>query len=956
MKYLFIITLIIFSSYARGQYVSYGTDPAHLKWKTFSTPHYKLIFPASCDSAAYRYASFLEKSYPYIGNTIGKSVISSFPVVLHPGNMLSNGAVIWAPRRMELFTTPSSNLIAQSWDKHLVLHESRHIMQMKKFSQGIFKPLNYILGEQNIGIATFATPKWFLEGDAVMVETAMSNSGRGRLPEFNIIYRAHMLSDKFFSYDKWALGSYKDYTGNFYALGYNMTSYARYRYGSDIWNKVSSRYTRRFFNIPPFSKALKYHTGANTESLFNQTFSFLKEEWLRQDSISDVDNSINYLTPQYRKYTSYKSPQALDNSFVVAVKTSLDDINSLVAIINNKEVLLSRLGNINSHIVLNGDRVYWTEYVTGMRWTHENYSDLKCFDLTSGKIINITSKQRYLSPSINKTGEIAIVSEPSFSGKNMIVIVDTKMGIVLKKYAVPKNGFVKETAFINEDEIAAIVNDDDGISILKLNVKSGKWSGLLKPTSANITSLTAHNDKLYFESGLNGTNNIFVLDTSTSECSRLTTSQFGAFTPSISQDGKNLFFTDYTVKGNRIAYASIKDLQKKPADFKNVYSPVLAEAIAQQEEFNLDKSDYTADDIKVYTKPYRKIGHLFRVHSWMPFYFDAADAANSLSDDLTAIAKPGAMLLSQNTLSTMMTQVGWFYDKGYHHGKLALSYSGLYPVLDLNVEYGNRTFIYNWGKDEADNITLTYNRTNSTLVDADARMYVPINLSRNHYISGIQPSITYSFTNNKYQHPSFDKFSHYQFMVSELRYYRYRKLAHQDILPRFGYQIRLQYLNVPFETRNFGSLYAAGITTYLPGFIRGHGLMLRTMYQYQDLEGKAIYIPQKLINQARGYSYNYVTRHKAELKVDYSFSLLCPDLSIKGLAYVKRIRSNVFFDYSKNQKSKHSGWTTHNSYGADLIFDCNLLRLSYPMSIGARTIIPINYGKVQAEALFSVSF
>ena len=74
---------------------------------------------------AYRYALFLENVYPHMSKTIGKPIKARFPVILHPASMQSNGMVSWAPRRMELITTPSSDLSTQSWDKHLVLHESR---------------------------------------------------------------------------------------------------------------------------------------------------------------------------------------------------------------------------------------------------------------------------------------------------------------------------------------------------------------------------------------------------------------------------------------------------------------------------------------------------------------------------------------------------------------------------------------------------------------------------------------------------------------------------------------------------------------------------------------------------------------------------------------------------------------------------------------------------------------
>ena len=953
---LFIAFLLI-SVQAKSQFVNYGTDPARIKWKVLKTPHYKLIFPESNDSAAYRYALFLENSLPYMGNTIGNSKIRSFPVILHPKNMISNGLVVWAPRRMELITTPSTNLSSQSWDKHLVLHESRHVLQMRKMSQGIFKPLTFLIGEQTVGIATSPVPKWFFEGDAVATETAMSNSGRGRLPEFNIAYRAQMLSDKFYTYDKWALGSYKDYTGNYYALGYNLASFARYRYGKDIWDKVTSRYTRRWFNIPPFSKALKHYTGADTKTLFKETFDFLSSEWTTHDSVynqSDFKNVINYITPQTKQYTSYKSLQVSEDSSVIAVKTSLHDINSLVIIKDGKEKCLCYLGNINSKVILNNNRIYWTENISGKRWTHENYSDLKYYDLTTGKTVFITFNQRIMAPAINSPGELAAVSQPSVSGVNRVALIDIMSGKELKSYDVPANGFVKEITFIDDNNIAAIAINDKGLCILQLNTVSGQWDELIKPSFTNMTSLSYHSDKLFFESGLDGTNNIYSFDITSSHSIRLTSSRFGAFSPVLSKDGNTLFFTDYSAKGTRIASVPTGNLLQESADFNEVYNPVLAETIAQQEQFNLDMTDM--ESVVFNPKPYRKAAHLFNIHSWMPFYFDAINAVSSLSDDLSTIVRPGSIILSQNALSTMMTQAGWYYSNGFHYGKMGLSYAGWFPVINLSVEYGGKAFNAEWLKNDKNNDILAYNITNRNLIDAEAQIYVPINLTRNHYISGIQPSVIYSFTNNQYQQYGNDKFSKYSYMLAELRYYRYRRLAQQELLPRFGYQIRLQFLNIPFDTKNFGNIYAAGLTTYWPGLVRGHGLMLRAIYQYQNMDGKTLYAPQKLISQPRGYSYDYRTQQKLEFKADYSFSIFCPDWSIKGLAYIQRLRSNLFYDISKNQAYKQSGWSTQSSFGADFILDCNLLRFSYPVSLGVRVINPVDYGNVQTEALFSLSF
>ena len=52
------------------------------------------------------------------------------PIILHPYQMNSNGMVVWAPRRLELYTTPMADpLYARDWVTQLAVHEGRHIGQ-----------------------------------------------------------------------------------------------------------------------------------------------------------------------------------------------------------------------------------------------------------------------------------------------------------------------------------------------------------------------------------------------------------------------------------------------------------------------------------------------------------------------------------------------------------------------------------------------------------------------------------------------------------------------------------------------------------------------------------------------------------------------------------------------------------------------------------------------------------
>lgn len=957
-RYFLLFFLSFIPLVMTAQFVNYGTDPASLKWRQSKTKHFRLIYPAGSDSLAYNYARFLEMTYPHEMKTMSHSIKRRFPVILHPGNMVSNGMVAYAPRRMEILPTASPTLYAQSWDRQLVIHESRHVLQTDKLMQGIFKPFYYLFGEQVSGVSSFAVPSWFFEGDAVATETALSNSGRGRLSEFHMPFRAQMVGGDFFSFDKWYMGSYKDFTSTYYGLGYHMTAYARQSYGADVWDKVTYRFPRRFFSIPPFSNALKHYTGVNTKRLFSDTYSYLNKEWSRQDSLyksSGFAEKQDVWSQEAKLYTSYRYPIATDQGAIVALKSGLEEVNSLVEIKNGKENRLTYLGTINSRLMYSLNKIYWTEYVPGLRWTHQNYSVLKCFDPQTRTVKTLTHNDRLLTPAISENGQRVVFSRPGENGENKVLLMEMDPQKETILFNVPENAFVKDLVFIGDDRLAALVIGDKGISLLSLDCATAEWQEIVAPVSVNISSLYYRANTLYFESGADGTNNIYRLDLASGEPEQITTSRFGAFTPSLSEDGAQLLFADYHPNGYRIASIPIEKLTRVPANLKNPYRFELAETLAGQEDFNLDAVE--PQDIPFKSKPYRKALNLFRFHSWAPFYYDAMDVASMQGDDFSTMVKPGAMVLSQDALNTMIMQAGWYYEDSEHHGKVALTYMGLFPVIDLSVDYGGRTFDLVWDTNKDGKKYAAILGTNRRRIEGEARIYLPFNFTRNHMVRGFQPSVTYYYTNDKYQQFNSGKFGNFQYILSELRYYNYQKMALRDIYPRLGYQLRLQHLFSPSNTENYGNIYAARLTTYLPGLKKNDGLMLRFAYQYQGTDEKVLFFPKRLLEKTRGYDYLYQTRQMFSAKADYAFSIFCPDVSIGNLAYIKRFRSNLFYDFTANQKIKEQQrWDTYNSVGADILADCNFLRLNFPVSVGIRMTQPLDYGSFQAEGLFSMSF
>lgn len=150
---------------------------------------FRIIYPHEIDSIAQRYAYLMSSAISHVPKEL-RADIKPFPVILHPYTTMSNGVVVWAPKRMELMTRPLAfRGYSQNWEKQLVLHETRHVAQMTKFGEGVFRPLSWLFGEQIVGLAVgLYIDKWALEGDAVVSETEFSRSGRGRDPEQMIFF------------------------------------------------------------------------------------------------------------------------------------------------------------------------------------------------------------------------------------------------------------------------------------------------------------------------------------------------------------------------------------------------------------------------------------------------------------------------------------------------------------------------------------------------------------------------------------------------------------------------------------------------------------------------------------------------------------------------------------------------------------------------------------------------
>ncbi|WP_254244938.1 hypothetical protein [Hymenobacter sp. BRD67] len=353
-------------------------NPPALRWQELRSPHFRVLYPAGLDSAAQRTAGRLEAVQSPEGSTLGVQA-RPIAVVMQNQTTVSNAFVTFLPRHAEFFTTPDQGqgLGTVDWLDGLVVHEFRHVNQFDKARQGFGRVVVPLLGNGGLGVAAVGVPQWFFEGDAVGSETALTRSGRGRIPYFGVGLRANLLDGRLYSYQKAVNGSLRDNVPDWYVLGYYLTSYAKAHYGPDVWSRVLDQYYRFPFYPFSFSNSLRRTTGLRVEDLYARTMHELDSTWrgaqaarlAREPAFPPVHELAGQAVT--RVFTQYQYPQYVNDSTVLALKSGLGDIQRLVLLgRHGRERRVFTVGSLNIPEMLSvgGGRAVWPEFRQNPRW------------------------------------------------------------------------------------------------------------------------------------------------------------------------------------------------------------------------------------------------------------------------------------------------------------------------------------------------------------------------------------------------------------------------------------------------------------------------------------------------------------------------------------------------------------------------------------------------------------
>lgn len=945
-----------------AQYYSWGTDPLSFSWRQMKTKEYRVVYPDTAQNIASRMMYYLDAvkddiDYGY------RYPQMSIPFVVHPSNFMSNGLVMWMPRRVEFLSTPEINGYSMPWTKQLIAHEYRHAVQYNNLNRGVIKALSYVLGQQSSTIGLLTMPLWMMEGDAVMSETEMSTFGRGLQPSFSLGYRAYgNVATEFKNIDKWFCGSYKDYIPDHYELGYLMSRQGYNRFGRIMGDDVAELTSRRPYMLVSTSWVLKRLYGSSQPKLFYDTFHTLHSHWAQLAKVDETTHPLPVAEP--KSHTTYAHPQITSDGDLIMLKEDLDKPTAFVRIdtLTGEERRIAYTGLVSTRPAISpSGRVWWTEYRQSTLFAEKVASQLCYMDLDKALPRKVRKVRNALYPTPTDSVNVAWVE---YTPDGRYTIVANDIAELEERTPIEYGCEIHGMAWDDKSRgLYVIVTDDDGMHIAR--VKSDGLTPVSRSAYTTISDLRAKDGRLYYGSIASGRDELHCYDIASHKEYRLSTSRYGSFQPMPTDDGK-VVATSYDRRGYMPVVQELTD------SVRVAYAPhppkIMLPASKPWGVVNLDTVRFTpaaADSVaqKHPVKRFRRLAHAFNIHSWAPASYDPY----AITEESSIAFNLGATIMSQNILSTTEGFLTWGWNP--HEGSVfkgTLRYYGLGVNFWVSGTYGGTQQIYKVAiyNPELGELQYPDEPHLDRYYSITAGTSLPLLLQRGYHTQQLTIAASWNFSNGMVANVDGLKFEDGK--VTNIATIGYSegvhllnlgvtfqdvvRQSHRDFLPPWGVVLSANYAQNP-ATNKFGHLLVGYAKLYTPGFAKHHSLSLAASYQTSLGGFQSDTVLSSLAFKStrlvpRGYSsYDIANNHYIATSINYQLPVWYPDGGWEGVIFFKRIRLNAGFDYASFsnkrldtednigsfiEQRRHIG-----AYGIDLGVDFNLFTLPSSATISA---------------------
>lgn len=581
---LLSLPVFLFANIAYGQ-VSYPNiyypihRPSGLDWQQLKTEHFRIIYPKSEDSLAFRAASILENQYLKTVALTG-GTLDNFPVIISNYNDLSNGFVTPNNFRSEFDAAPlkgkAINPRSGDWLEAVLPHELLHAAQGNLTVPGSIPSLYKIFSPDLARSFNFFPPVGVHEGLAVYHESenVAEQGGRKNYTYFNNQYNARVGSD-----DPWSAG--QTFQVSRYSLPYNrhyisgstFTEWLHQNYGDDV-SKDAIRYHYKYFFLG-YGFALKQVTKKWPKELYAEYLEDKKEtEENRQASIGENTSSKQVLIGSPYKGVTQRKPIWTSSSNLVFFSLHYNAPRGFYSydFITKKTAHLAEVNTVGDYNIdydKAANSLLFSEYDADILYPSTYRTELKRLDLDSKKQFEITENDRVYSPTLSGARIIAL--QTNGASADVISIDGDNIKTILASFENATPIAIKANPS-TPNQMALIINKR-GVQALWITTPQTIAQDILEAPDvafedASIFDLDWHptEQKLLFTADSYPAMNIYELNLTNGDILQKTNSLFNAFEASYSPDASAIAYVVQQNQEQKIAVL-------KEADFYNKRVP-----------------------------------------------------------------------------------------------------------------------------------------------------------------------------------------------------------------------------------------------------------------------------------------------------------------------------------------------------------------------------------------------
>ena len=287
------------------------TAPDFSGWKQAETRHFTFVYEEASREAAEAYAKIADEAWNKIAEIYALPQDKITVYVIARTNTV-NAYTYFAPLSIGMYTTPfiiPDFTYRDDWMKYVFTHELIHAANANFESrENIAADL---FGSLFSTIDINSVNGWELEGLTTVLETELSDAGRGRSPYFELMYKAPAMEGCLLSYDEIGLEE-EPPSGQIYVYGYLMMRSLADRWGMDTLADIER-------NRPLFGdleSSVLTVTGEKPQDIWRDVKIALTKRYAQERSIPEG----KIITPRDGDY--YKPAVILDDGSMIMLRVA----------------------------------------------------------------------------------------------------------------------------------------------------------------------------------------------------------------------------------------------------------------------------------------------------------------------------------------------------------------------------------------------------------------------------------------------------------------------------------------------------------------------------------------------------------------------------------------------------------------------------------------------------------